>query len=67
MVLFKNIERVAMMVLHADSAKNRTDGTRSTALFANHLTHIRGGNAQAQHSAFVSLNRLYNDLLGNIY
>jgi len=56
-----------MMVLHADSAKNRPNRTRSTALLADHLAHVGRGNAKAEYGAFVSLNSFHKNLLGNIH
>jgi len=45
-VLFENIERIPMMVLHADCTQNRAHGTRGSALFPNDFAYIPGGDAE---------------------
>ena len=40
-ILFQNIQRVAMVKLHAHRAQDSTHGARRAALFADHLAYIR--------------------------
>jgi hypothetical protein len=62
-VLFQNIQRVAMVKLHAHRAQDGTHGARRSALFADHLAHIRRSHTQAQHSIFIPGYSLHFDCL----
>ena len=55
-----------MVVLHTDRSQNRSHRTRCPSLLADHLANIGGGNAETQHCALFSFDRLNNYSLGNI-
>ena len=57
-ILFEDVEGIAMVVLHTDSAEDRTYRTRGSSLFPDHFSHIRGRNPESKHRAFVSFHRL---------
>jgi len=59
-VLFEDIERVSMVVLHADGTQDRAHGTRCTSLFPNDFPHISRSNTQPQYSAFFAVHS-FND------
>lgn len=65
-ILFEYVERVAVMVLHADSAKNGSHRARGASLLPDHFSHISGRNPEPEHRALVSFHRFDNDCLGSI-
>lgn len=66
-ILFEDVQRVTVMVLHAHCAENRSDGSGRASLFPDHFTHIGGGNPEPQHSAFFPFDRFDFNGFGNIY
>ena len=67
LILFQNIERVAVMVLHADSPQNGSHGPRSTPLLAYHFADIAGCNSQSQNGALLAFYSFNNDCTGFIH
>jgi hypothetical protein len=65
-VLFQDIKRVTVMVLHADCTKDGPNRASGAALFPDYLAHIRGGNPEPEHRTLFSFHRLDKDCLGNI-
>jgi len=66
-ILFEDIQRIAVMVLHTHRTQYGSDRARGTALLPDHLAHIRGGNPEPEYRALVSFDRFNNDCLGNIH
>lgn len=67
MILFKNVQRVTMVVFHANSAENCSDGSCRASLFPDHFPHVRRGDPEPQHGALVPFDRLNFDGLRNIH
>jgi hypothetical protein len=65
-ILFENIQRIAVMVLHADSAKDGSYGAGGAALFPDHLAHIRGCNPEPKDRTFFPFHCLNFNCRGNI-
>ena len=66
MIFFEDVERVAVMMLHAHRAQDGPYRSRGAALLPDHFAHIRGGNPEPEHRALVSFHRFDNDCFGNV-
>jgi hypothetical protein len=60
--LLKDFQIVPAIQLYATGAEQRPDGTRRTALFADNLTYIAGGNPELEHGDLFAL----DDMDGNL-
>ena len=59
-IFFKDIQSIAMVVLHAHRAEDGAHGARRAALLANHLTDVTGSHPQAKDSILITLNCVDN-------
>src|ERR1035437_10980555 len=59
LVFFQNVERVAVMHLHADSAQYGAYRTGGTSLFAADLAHVLRRHAELEDSVFITAHTLH--------
>ena len=60
-VFFQDIERVAVMELHADGAQDRADGAGGSALLADDFADVLGSNLEPEDSVLLAGNGLHLD------
>jgi len=65
--VFQDIEREAMMQLHAGGTQDRTQRARRTALFADYFADILMGDTETYYRGFVVVNHFYRDIFGLVY
>ena len=66
-VLLQYVQRIAVMVLHADGTKDGPYGACGAALLPDHLTHVCGGDPEPKHRTFLTFHRFDIDCFGSIY
>lgn len=59
LILFQDIQRVAVTVFHAHRSKNGSHGPRRTALLPNYLANIRRRHAETENSIFRAFYGFY--------
>src|SRR5580698_3679231 len=67
LVLFQDVEGVAMVVLHADGTEDGADGTRGAALFADHLAYVGRCDVEAQRGAIFFFYFFDLNVRGNVH
>jgi hypothetical protein len=60
-VLFEDVERVAVMQLHADRAQDGSYGPRGAALLTDNLANVWRGDAEFEDSIFFPVDGLHRD------
>jgi len=66
LVVFQNIQREAVMQLHAGRTQNGAQRARRSALFPDDLANVLVGDAESYHRGIVVIEHLDGDILGLI-